>query len=75
MGEAHVAEGGTAVEKLAYPDAVGATVSERQNISPFPDKQVFGCPVSECQQWCGFCARKAAVAVGRQGQLPGRPVV
>jgi hypothetical protein len=52
MGEAHVAEGGTAVEKLAYPDAVGATVSECQNISPFPDKQVFRCPISECQQWC-----------------------
>jgi hypothetical protein len=54
MGEAHVAEGGTAVEKLACPDAVGATVPECQYISPFPDKQVFGCLVAECQQWAAM---------------------
>ena len=35
MGEAHVAEGGTAVETLACPGAVGERVPDCLNLPPF----------------------------------------
>lgn len=54
---------GTAVKKVACIGDVGERLPECRNIPPFPDRQAFGCPVVERQQWSGFCTRFAAEPV------------